>query len=432
MKNYSDESFPQAILHLDADAFFASVEVSKNPKLRGKAVITGHERGIATSMSYEAKRMGIGRGMPVYQIRKEFPEAVIVHSDYEAYAMYSKRMFEIVRRYTDLVEEYSIDECFADITNYQDVNNMSYEEIIKNIQRDIEIELNISVSIGVAPTKVLAKTASKWQKPHGITLIPTERITEVLAQIPIGDIWGIGYRTAEKLRFKEITTAGKFASLSEDEILDFAHKPLIQIWQELNGHYIFQITTEHELQHSISKTLSFIPHKTDRAELFSELVRNVENACIKARRNGLVAYRVSWYLKTKEKRYQSNEFVLDTPTNSPNVILNHLREQFDKTNTTNRVYRSTGINLTRLIKQEDIQEDLFGIHDPVREKEELFKTIDILSSKYGRHIVALASGLKAHKQDEKIYHAAHSQKSFFEKIKKTGKELCIPYLGEAV
>lgn len=432
MKDFDEVSFPQAILHLDADAFFASVEAAKNPKLRGKPVVTGHERGIATSMSYEAKRLGINRAMPIFKIKREFPSVIVVHSDYEAYAMYSKRMFAIVRRYSDLVEEYSIDECFADITKYRAVNNMTYEEIIKSIQRDIDVEMNISVSIGVGPTKVIAKTASKWKKPHGTTLIPTESIHESLAQIPVGDIWGIGYRTADKLRFMGFDTAGKFAACSEKKLFEFADKPLIEIWNELNGTMMFPVETEHEAQKSIMKTLSFIPHKTDRVELFAELVRNIENACIKARRHGLMTYRVSWFLKTKEKRYQSNEFVLDTPTYSPSVIIKHLKEQFDATKTAGRVYRSTGINLTRLIHEKDLQQDLFGIHNSVRGNEEVFKTIDDLSKKYGRHTLFIASGLKAHKADNKAYRDAHSQKSFFEKIKKTGKELCIPYLGEAV
>ncbi len=432
MKDYDETSFPQAIMHLDADAFFASVEAAKNPKLRGKPVVTGHERGIATSMSYEAKRLGVNRAMPIFKIKKEFPQVVVVHSDYEAYAMYSKRMFAIVRRYSDLVEEYSIDECFADITKYRAVNNMTYEEIIKNIQHDIDVEMNISVSIGVGPTKVIAKTASKWKKPHGTTLIPLELIHESLSQIPVGDIWGIGYRTAEKLKFMEYDTAGKFAAVSEKKLFEFADKPLIEIWNELNGRMMFPVNLEHEAQKSIMKTLSFIPHKTDRNELFSELVRNVENACIKARRHGLMAYRVSWFLKTKERRYQSNEFVLDTPTYSPSVIINHLKEQFDTTNTKGRVYRSTGINLTRLIHVEHLQEDMFGIHDSVRNNEDVFKTIDSISKKYGRHTLFIASGMKAHHADDKAYRDAHSQKSFFEKIKKTGKELCIPYLGDVV
>jgi DNA polymerase-4/DNA polymerase V len=109
-------SFPRALLHIDGDAFFASCEQSRDPKLQGKLVITGKERGIVASMSYEAKARGITRGMRLSEIRRPCPEAILLPSDYETYSLLSKRFFAIVRRYTPDVEEYSIDECFADLT----------------------------------------------------------------------------------------------------------------------------------------------------------------------------------------------------------------------------------------------------------------------------------------------------------------------------
>src|SRR3989344_9097712 len=109
----------KAILHVDGDSFFASCESSLNPRLLGLPIVTGHERGIATSMSKEAKALGISRGMPIYQIKKQFPQVVITHSDYSSYEIFSQRMCNIVRRFTSEVEEYSIDECFADVTGVE-------------------------------------------------------------------------------------------------------------------------------------------------------------------------------------------------------------------------------------------------------------------------------------------------------------------------
>ncbi len=168
---------PSVIMHLDGDSFFASVETAKNPSLRGKPVVTGFERGIATAMSKEAKKLGITRAMPIFRIRKEFPQVRIVESDYDAYAVFSRRMFDIIRRYTDIVEEYSIDECFADFTGipgFAPDASGSFEAarpILEQIKKDIARELDISVSLGLASTRVLAKTASKSQKPDGLTII---------------------------------------------------------------------------------------------------------------------------------------------------------------------------------------------------------------------------------------------------------------------
>src|SRR6266704_1894990 len=114
-------AFPRAILHVDGDAFFASCEQSRDPKLRGKPVITGKERGIVSSMSYEAKARGVTRAMKLSEVRKLCPDAIILPSDYETYSLYSQRMYEIVRRYTPEIEEYSIDECFADLTGMRRV-----------------------------------------------------------------------------------------------------------------------------------------------------------------------------------------------------------------------------------------------------------------------------------------------------------------------
>src|SRR6516165_1794772 len=153
-------SFPRAILHIDGDAFFATCEQSRRPVLQGRPVVTGKERGIAASMSYEAKARGVTRGMRLAEIRKICPDAVILPSDYETYSLLSKRLFSIVRRYTPDVEEYSIDECFADLTGLQRPLRMSYKTMAATIQRDLNTELGFTFSLGLAPTKVLAKVGS--------------------------------------------------------------------------------------------------------------------------------------------------------------------------------------------------------------------------------------------------------------------------------
>src|SRR3712207_5163375 len=203
----SIRSFPRAIVHIDGDAFFASCEQAKNPKLQGKPVVTGKERGIAASMSYEAKARGVTRGMPIRQVRQVCPDAIILPSDYETYSLLSVRMFAIVRRYTPEVEEYSIDECFADLTGLRRPLRMSYEEMATCIKRDLDRELGFTFSVGLAPNKVLAKIASKWQKPSGLTIIPGREIHRYLAKLPIEKVWGIGEQTSAYLAKHGIRTA---------------------------------------------------------------------------------------------------------------------------------------------------------------------------------------------------------------------------------
>src|SRR3990167_8361555 len=124
----------KVIFHMDGDAFFVACEVAKNPKLRGLPVVTGEERGIASALSYEAKALGLKRGDPIFRIKKNYPTVLVLPGDYKSYAEYSRKMFDIVRRYADDVEEYSIDECFADLTGLDKPLQMTYREIAKRIK----------------------------------------------------------------------------------------------------------------------------------------------------------------------------------------------------------------------------------------------------------------------------------------------------------
>ena len=150
-------SLPQAIIHVDCDAFFASVEQSLHPELKGKPVIVGKDRGIAAAFSYEAKRRGVVRAMRLSEIKKLCPDAIFLPCDYETYSLVSQRFYGILRRFTPDVEEYSIDEAFADLTGLRRVHRNSYEAIALEIKNTMERELGITVSVGLSLTKSLAK-----------------------------------------------------------------------------------------------------------------------------------------------------------------------------------------------------------------------------------------------------------------------------------
>src|SRR4051812_26108923 len=147
-------SFPRAVMHIDGDAFFASCEQARDPQLQGKPVITGKERGIAASMSYEAKARGVTRGMRLSEIKRLCPDAIILPSDYETYSLLSQRLFAIVRRVTPDVEEYSIDECFADLTGLRRPLRMPYVEMAAKIKHDLDTELGFTFSVGLAPKEL--------------------------------------------------------------------------------------------------------------------------------------------------------------------------------------------------------------------------------------------------------------------------------------
>src|SRR5512136_921250 len=218
-------NWPRAIIHCDGDAFFTSCEEAIHPELKGKPIITGGERGIVACASYTAKKLGIKRGVPLHQAQALCPEIVILPSDYETYSLFSRRMFAIIRRFTPQVEEYSIDEAFADITGMRRALHASYEAITFQIKKEIERELGIGVSVGLSITKVLAKVASKHQKPGGFTVIPGRLIARYLHGLPVEKIWGIGQATTNYLNKMGIRTALEFARLPERTTKERFTKP---------------------------------------------------------------------------------------------------------------------------------------------------------------------------------------------------------------
>src|SRR5512141_252151 len=247
-------SWPRAILHLDADAFFASCEQAIHPELRGKPVITGKERGIVAAASYEAKARGIQRGMSLPEIKKVCPDVIIVPSDYETYSLFSVRMFEILRRFSPDVEEYSIDEAFVDLTGLRRTYHGPYSEIAEKMRRTIHQELGITVSAGVSLSKVLAKIGSKNKKPDGLTMIPGREIHLYLEKLPVEKVWGIGPNTAAFLKKFGITTALQFVKKDEEFICKYFSKPYHEIWQELSGMSVYPVVTESKSSYqSISK-----------------------------------------------------------------------------------------------------------------------------------------------------------------------------------
>jgi DNA polymerase-4/DNA polymerase V len=387
-------SWPKAILHLDADAFFASCEQAIHPELKGRPVITGKERGIVAAASYEAKAKGITRGVRLSDVKKLCPEAVIVPSDYETYSLFSVRMFGILRRFSPDVEEYSIDEAFVDLTGLRRAFHGPYGMIARKMQEAVETEMGITVSIGVSLSKVLAKIGSKRNKPHGLTLIPGRDIHTYLEKLPVEKVWGIGPNTAAFLRKFGIITALQFARKDEGFIRKHLSKPYQEIWHELNGRSVYPVVTESKNSYqSISKTKTFTPPSTDGTFVFAQLSKNMENACIKARRYRLAATRLILFLRTQEFKDSGVEMKLSRPTAYPADLFGPLREGFDHLYRPQTPYRQTGVVLAGLAPEAGIQHTLFEDTAKIEKMARVYGTIDRLSEKFGKYTVHHAASL---------------------------------------
>jgi DNA polymerase-4/DNA polymerase V len=359
---FQTRSWPNAILHLDADAFFASVMQVVYPRLKGKPVVVGKERGIATACSYEAKKLGVKRGLRITEIKKNFPQVVIVDSDYEIYALFSQKIFSILRRFTPLIEEYSVDEGFADIKGLRRPLNMSYEEIGAAIKNEIESSLGLTVSVGISLTKSLAKLASSFKKPSGLTVVDGLMIEEFLAKIPVEEIWGVGENTASYLQKLGIRTVFDFANQNEDFIKKNLTKPFFEIWQELHGEKIYEINPYQKNSfRSITRSATFYPPINDFNVLFSRVLSHLEEAFFAARRAGYLVGGIEIFLKTQDFRYRNKKIKLRPKISYPFSIHQMTKQELESIINQREIYRATGCCLFDF--EENHNEQIFLFSD---------------------------------------------------------------------
>jgi len=384
-------SYPRAIVHVDCDAFFASCEQAKEPRLKGKAVVTGRERGIISSASYEAKAFGVKRGIRLSEAKRLCPDLIILPSDYETYSLYSERMFHVIRRFSPSVEEFSIDEAFCDITGLRRIYRSSYLNIAGMIKRQIQKELDITVSVGLSLSKTLAKVCSRYRKPDGLTAVTGYRLHEFLRGVPLPMVCGFGQNTVELLGKYGIMTASDYISRP----LAFAERLLGKIgkelWYELRGEAIYGLNQEKKKTYlSISKTKTCVPPSSDRRVVKARLIRNLESACIKLRRHSLSARTLGIYLRTSDFRQWGLEAGLNYHSSSTLDFVEVCNKLFRMTYKEGVSYRATGVVLSDIVQRGTDDRTLFD--DPIRIERvaRLSDTVDEINKRYGKHTVHIA------------------------------------------
>lgn len=385
-------SLPKAIIHVDCDAFFASVEQSLKPALRGKPVIVGKDRGIAAAFSYEAKRAGVVRAMQLSEIRRLCPDAVFLPCDYESYSLFSQRFYAILRRFTPDVEEYSIDEAFASLTGLRRVYHTSYEAIAFDIKNTIEKELGITVSIGLSLTKALAKICSKDGKPSGFTCVRGYELRDYLKTVKIERVCGFGPASTALLAKHNVHVVWDYVQKPETFARKLLGKIGSELWHELRGETVYPILTEKkEAQASLSKTKTFTPASNDSHFVRAQLIRNMESAFIKLRRHHMRTKGIGIYLKNNDHRGQGLFAELARHTDSPLEGVKIVSQLFDQLFNPSVRYRATGVWLHNLQYGPEVQGDLFDDPTKITALREISKTIDEVAELYGKHALHLAS-----------------------------------------
>jgi DNA polymerase-4/DNA polymerase V len=387
-------AFPNPILHVDCDAFFTSVEQALKPELKGLPVVTGKERGIVACASYEAKALGIQRPMRLFEAKRMCPELVCLPSDYETYSLYSRRLFDIIRRFTPVVEEYSIDEAFAELSGLRRIHRTGYPEIAWRIKQTVQGELGLTVSVGLSASKTLAKIASKEKKPNGFTVVRANELHHFLAKIPLERVCGFGPNTVALLQKKGVFSVGDYVKRPEAWARKLLGKVGVELWHELRGEAVYPLVTQAKEDYaSISKTKTFTPPSSDKEFVKAQLIRNLESAFIKLRRHKLRVKCLAVFLRDQEFRSQGVEAPLHRSTSSTLEAAALVNELFEKVFEPQRRYRLTGVVLSKLETDSTTQYSLFDDRPKIESLRALDKVIDGVNEFYGKHSLHLGTGL---------------------------------------
>jgi Nucleotidyltransferase/DNA polymerase involved in DNA repair len=385
-------SYPRAIAHIDCDAFFASCEQAREPRLKKRPVATGKERGIVSCASYEAKGAGVERGMRLFEAKRVCPELIILPSDYETYSIYSERMFEIIRRFSPSVEEFSIDEAYCDLTGLRRIYRTSYPLIAKKIKSEIEKELDIIVSVGLSITKTLAKICSKHGKPNGFIALPGYSLHEFLKDIPAGKVCGFGPNTVELLGKCGIKTVLDYISRPADFAGKLLGKIGLELWHELRGKAVYGLCQAPKNKYlSISKTKTFMPASNNKDVVKGQLMRNLESACIKLRRHHLSAALITAYLRRSDFRECGLKVKLNRHTSSTLDFVGICAELFDDIFDPACSYRATGVIISDIVAEGVDSRTLFDDPLKIKEVSRITKAVDEINEKFGKHTVHIAA-----------------------------------------
>lgn len=386
------ENHAKIIFHIDMNAFFCSVACILNPSLRGKIFAIGREnsyKGVISTASYEARRLGIHSAMPLSEAYHIKPDLLVVNIDYKHYRDYHNKFINIIKQYTDLIEVASIDEVYADMTEAS--KKIHPIVLAKEIQRRLLAELDLSCSIGIAPTLFLAKMASDMKKPLGLTIIRKREVSSILYPLSVKEIFGIGKKTYPILINSGINTIGDFMDNDNmDKIIDLIGLNSYEyVVNSVLGKSSDKVMPDrYSDSNSISTSATFDVFLSSTVEILYELRRMTREIWSKMNR-------ANYYTKTITITLRDSDFVtitrqisLDEYTNDFNVIFETVEELLEN-NIEDKLYRLVGVGVSSLLTKEEIpvEYNLFTVMSKEEKELKVDEMISNLQNKYGKNII---------------------------------------------
>ncbi len=308
------------ILHVDMDAFFASVEQLDNKELRGKPVIVGgvSERGVVSTCSYEARKYGIHSAMPVFIARKLCPQGIYLRTRMFRYKQVSEQVFNILKDVTEIIEPLSIDEAYLDITNSRFKSGIEAANYIKS---RVLREVGLTISIGISYNKFLAKLASDWNKPNGIKIITRDMIPEILLPFPVSKIYGLGKKSVEKLNNMGIFTVKDLYEMPKEFYVEYLGKYGLEIYDRIRGIDNREVEVQRDRKsYGRERTLKIdTKEKEDLLEYLYDFSKEISNQLIRQNLEG----------KTITVKYKTEDFQSHTRSKTLNFYTNNFQDIYN-------------------------------------------------------------------------------------------------------
>ncbi len=392
------------ILHVDMDAFFASVEQREHPEYRGKPLIVGADpkggkgRGVVSTCSYEAREYGVHSAMPVSQAYHLCPHAIFVPPRGELYEWVSQQIFAIFEQFTDLVEPLSIDEAFLDVTGSVRLFGDAVS-IARQIKQRVREEQHLTCSIGVAPNKYLAKIASELEKPDGLVVVEADKIREFLHPLDISYLWGAGEKTQQVLRKMGINTIGDLAEFPLWVLRDKLGALGEHFYRLAHGMDDRQVVVHSDVK-SVSNEHTFEKDTSDPEVIRKQLILLTEKVGYRLRKKGLKGRTIHFKLRYDDFNTITRAQTITTPTDRTQEILDIVLHLFEQNYLPGRKVRLTGVGVSGFDPKHNAQRSIFETIDA--RQTQLDKVQDLLVDRFGKHIVHRAESLttKANKKNK--------------------------------
>jgi DNA polymerase IV len=393
---HSDWGNSPVIMHLDMDAFFAAIEQTIHPSLRGKPVIVGGDpdsRGVVSTCSYEARNYGVHSAMPMKEAHRLCPDAIYVNTSGDKYSYMSTQVVAIMRRYCPAVEPVSIDEAFADITPiYKRYGGP--EEVAQAIKKEIKDELNLTCSIGIGPNRSVAKIASGSNKPDGLVIIPPNDVKQFLWVRPVDHLWGVGKKSAETLAKIGIKTIGDLAQTPEKTLKAMFGIIGPGLVRMANGEGETDVRASH-LEYeakSMGHEHTFDKDTNDARRVMGLLLYLSDRVSRRLRQSGCVGRTVTLKIRKSNFKLLTRATTLCVYIDTEKEIFRAARKLLIDNRFLDEPIRLIGVNISHL-KNNDSEsfDDLLIDYDPEKKRRQLDKVLDGLRDKHGEESIFFAA-----------------------------------------